>query len=86
LGARPGCNDTSPARPCASNAEVQRETNASLQASLDRISTRRWHGGRVALALAHDGIEFSALYARQHGSLHASPSGGNASDFNDSVD
>jgi hypothetical protein len=38
------------------------------------------------VALAHDGIEFSALFARQHGSLHASLSGDNASDFNDSVD
>jgi len=36
--------------------------------------------------LAHDRIQFTALFARQHRSLHASLSGGIASDFNDSVD
>ncbi len=38
-GARPGRSDTSPASPCYSNAVVQRVTNASLQASLVRMST-----------------------------------------------
>jgi len=38
------------------------------------------------VSLAHDRIQFTALLVRQHGSLHASASGGIASDFNDSMD
>jgi hypothetical protein len=42
--------------------------------------------GSITVTPAHHGIQFSALFDRQHGSLHASISGSNAADFNDSVD
>ena len=40
----------------------------------------------VTAPLAHHGVQFPALFTRQHRSLHTSPSEDNASDFNDSVD
>src|SRR5207247_10116386 len=40
----------------------------------------------IAVTPAHHSIQFSALFDRQHGSLHAPISGSNASDFNDSLD
>ena len=51
-----------------------------------RSAARAARQGSIAVTLAHYGIEFSALFNRQHGSLHASISGCNTSDFNDSVD
>jgi len=40
----------------------------------------------AAMTPAHHGIQFSALLACQHESLHAPPLEGYASDFNDSID
>jgi len=38
------------------------------------------------MPLAHHSVQFSALFTRQHRSLHTSRYAGNAFDFNGSVD
>jgi hypothetical protein len=40
----------------------------------------------AAMTPAHNGIQFSPLFACQHDSSHASLLEGHASDFNDSID
>jgi hypothetical protein len=71
---------------CVVAAELRSDIDAALSVGPQQHAARPTRQRRIAVPLAHHGVQFTALFARQHWSSHASLSAGNPSDFNDSVD
>ena len=67
-------------------AELGSNIDAALSVGPQQHTARPTRQRRIAVSLAHHGVQFTALFTRQHRSLYAPLSAGNASVFNDSVD